>query len=76
MNNSKKRIYITESEDGFKFSEKKRIVSFNRIAFLFFFILFIFLLYSTKIVYLGSTSPKEKYQIQTKFRTIALILST
>ena len=63
MNNNKKRIYIIENEDGFKFSEKKNIVSFNRVAFLFFFILFIFLLYSTKIVYLGSSSPKQKYQI-------------
>ena len=68
MNNNKKRIYIIENEDGFKFSEKKRIVSFNRIAFLFFFILFIFLLYSTKIVYLGSSSPKQKYQITNKIK--------
>ena len=68
MNNNKKRIYIIENEDGFKFSEKKRIVSFNRVAFLFFFILFIFLLYSTKIVYLGSSSPKQKYQITNKIK--------
>ena len=68
MNKNKKRLYITENEDGFKFSEKKRIVSFNRIAFLFFFILFIFLLYSTKIVYLGSSSPKQKYQITNKIK--------
>ena len=62
MNNNKKRLYIIENEDGFKFSEKKKIVSFNRVAFLFFFILFIFLLYSTKIVYLGSSSPNQTYQ--------------
>ena len=68
MNKNKKRLYITENEDGFKFSEKKRIVSFNRIAFLFFFILFIFLLYSTKIVYLGSSGPKQKYQITNKIK--------
>ncbi len=68
MNKNKKRLYITENEDGFKFSEKKRIVSFNRIAFLFFFILFIFLLYSTKIVYLGSSNPKQKYQITNKIK--------
>ena len=68
MNKNKKRLYITENEDGFKFSEKKRIVSFNRIAFLFFFILFIFLLYSTKIVYLGSSSPKQKYQMTHKIK--------
>ncbi len=68
MNNNKKRIYIIENEDGFKFSEKKRIVSFNRVAFLFFFILFIFLLYSTKIVYLGSSSPKQKYQMTHKIK--------
>ena len=68
MNKNKKRLYITENEDGFKFSEKKRIVSFNRIAFLFFFILFIFLLYSTKIVYLGSSAPKQKYQITNKIK--------
>ena len=68
MNNNKKRIYIIENEDGFKFSEKKRIVSFNRVAFLFFFILFIFLLYSTKIVYLGSSNPKQKHQITNKIK--------
>ena len=68
MNKNKKRLHITENEDGFKFSEKKRIVSFNRIAFLFFFILFIFLLYSTKIVYLGSSGPKQKYQITNKIK--------
>ncbi len=68
MNKNKKRLYITENEDGFKFSEKKRIVSFNRVAFLFFFILFIFLLYSTKIVYLGSSGPKQKYQITNKIK--------
>ena len=68
MNNNKKRIYIIENEDGFEFSEKKKIVSFNRVAFLFFFILFIFLLYSTKIVYLGSSSPKQKYQITNKIK--------
>ena len=68
MNKNKKRLYITENEDSFKFSEKKRIVSFNRIAFLFFFILFIFLLYSTKIVYLGSSNPKQKYQITNKIK--------
>ena len=68
MNKNKKRLYITENEDYFKFSEKKRIVSFNRIAFLFFFILFIFLLYSTKIVYLGSSGPKQKYQITNKIK--------
>ena len=64
MNKNKKRLHITENEDGFKFSEKKRIVSFNRIAFLFFFILFIFLLYSTKIAYLGSSTPKKTYPFQ------------
>ena len=68
MNNNKKRIYIIENEDGFKFLEKKKIVSFNRVAFLFFFILFIFLLYSTKIVYVGSSSPKQKYQITNKIK--------
>ncbi len=66
MNNNKKRIYIIENEDGFAFSEKKKIVSFNRVAFLFFFILFIFLLYSTKIIYLGSSSPNQLYQMTKK----------
>ena len=66
MNNNKKRIYIIENEDGFEFSEKKKIVSFNRVAFLFFFILFIFLLYSTKIIYLGSSSPNQTFQMTKK----------
>jgi len=68
MNNNKKRLYIIENEYGFKFSEKKKLVSFNRIAFLFFFILFIFLLYSTKIVYLGSSSPEQKYQMTNEIK--------
>ncbi len=66
MNYKKKKLYIIENEDSFKFSEKKKIVSFNRVAFLFFFILFIFLLYSTKIVYLGSSSPNQTYQMTKK----------
>ena len=37
MNNNKKRLHIIENNDDFKFSEKKKIVSFNRVAFLFFF---------------------------------------
>ena len=68
MNKNKKKIHIIENEDGFKFSEKKRVVSFNRVAFLFFFVLFIFLLYSTKVVYLGSSSPKQKYQMINKIK--------
>ncbi len=68
MNNSKKRFYISKNNDDFKFSEKKKIVSFNRIAFLFFFVLLIFLLYSTKIAYLGSSSPKQSYQMINKIK--------
>ena len=68
MNNNKKRLFIIENEDGFKFSEKKKIVSFNRVAFLFFFILSIFLLYSTKIVYLGSSSPNQTNQMTKKIK--------
>ena len=68
MNNNKKRLYIIENNDDFKFSEKKKIVSFNRVAFLFFFILFIFLLYSTKIAYLGSGTPKQTYQMTNKIK--------
>ena len=36
MNNYKKRLYINENNDDLKFSEKKILVSFNRVAFLFF----------------------------------------
>ena len=68
MNNNKKRLYILEKDDGFKFSEKKKIVSFNRVAFLFFLILFIFLLYSTKIAYLGSSNPKQSYHMANKIK--------
>ena len=68
MNNNKKRLHIIENNDDFKFSEKKKIVSFNRVAFLFFFILFIFLLYSTKIAYLGSGTPKQTYQMANKIK--------
>jgi len=68
MNNNKKRLYINENNEGFKFSEKKKIVSFNRVAFLFFLVLFIFLLYSTKIAYLGSSSPKQLYNTVNKIK--------
>ena len=42
------------------FQKKKGLFPLIELLFLFFFILFIFLLYSTKIVYLGSSSPKQK----------------
>ncbi len=67
MNNNK-RLYIIENNDEFKFSEKKRIVSFNRVSFLFFLILFIFLLYLTKIAYLGSSTPIQTYQMANKIK--------
>ena len=46
MNKNKKRLYITENEDGFKFSEKKRVVSFVESHFCFFLFFYIFTLFN------------------------------
>ena len=63
-NNKKKKIYLSDYNDEFSFSKKihKNNISFNRIAFIFFFFLFISLVFSVKIFYYGSISEKKLSQ--------------
>ena len=63
-NNKKKKIYLSDYDDEFSFSKKiyKKNISFNRIAFIFFFFLFISLVFSVKIFYYGSISEKKLSQ--------------
>ncbi len=60
-NKKEKKIYIFDYGDEFSFSKKiyKKNISFNRIAFIFFFFSFISLIFSVKIFYYGSISKKE-----------------
>ena len=63
-NNKEKKIYLAVYNDEFSFSKKiyKKNISFNRIAFIFFFFLFISLVFSVKIFYYGSISEKKLSQ--------------
>ncbi len=63
-NNKEKKIYLVDYDDEFSFSKKihKKNISFNRIAFIFFFFLFISLVFSVKIFYYGSISEKKLSQ--------------
>ena len=65
-NNKKKKIYLSDYNDEFSFSKKiyKKNISFNRIAFIFFFFLFISLVFSVKIFYYGSISEKKLSQVK------------
>ena len=62
--NKGKKIYLRDFTDEFSFSKKihKKNISFNRIAFIFFFFLFISLVFSVKIFYYGSISEKKLSQ--------------
>jgi len=64
INNKEKKIYLSDYDDEFSFSKKiyKKNISFNRIAFIFFFFLFISLVFSVKIFYYGSISEKKLSQ--------------
>ena len=63
-NNKEKKIYLSDYDGEFSFSKKiyKKNISFNRIAFIFFFFLFISLVFSVKIFYYGSISEKKLSQ--------------
>ena len=54
MNKEKLIIEDYENEFFFKKKNKSLNVSFNRIAFIFFAFLFVCLIYSIKVIYLGS----------------------
>ena len=53
---NKERLIIEDYENEFFFKKKNKLlnVSFNRIAFIFFAFLFVCLIYSIKVIYLGS----------------------
>ena len=59
--NKGKKIYLRDLNDEFSFSKKlyKKNISFNRIAFIFFFFLLISSIFSVKIFYYGSISKEE-----------------
>ena len=83
-NNKQKKIYLVDYDDEFSFSKKiyKKNISFNRIAFIFFFFLFISLLFSVKIFYYGSISEKKisqteiNHQDQAKAQAVTLLICT
>ena len=62
--NNERKIYLTELSDGFSFSKKlaKKNISFNRIAFIFFFFVLISFIFSVKIFYYGSISEEKLSQ--------------
>ena len=65
--NRDKKIYLIDNGNEFTFSKKlnKNNISFNRVAFVFFFFLFISLIFSVKIFYYSSLSygPPAKNKI-------------
>ena len=65
-NNKEKKIYLVDYDDEFSFSKKiyKKNISFNRIAFIFFFFISISLVFSVKIFYYGSISEKKLSQTE------------
>ena len=73
--NKGKKIYLRDFTDEFSFSKKihKKNISFNRIAFIFFFFLFISSIFSVKIFYYGSISknklPQKKYSQKNDIRS-------
>ena len=56
-----RKIYLTDIGNEFLFSEKlnKKNISFNRVAFVFFFFVTISLIFSVKIFYYGSISAEN-----------------
>ena len=58
--NNERKIYLRDLDDEFSFSKKltKKNISFNRVAFVFFFFVVISLIFSVKIFYYGSISKE------------------
>ena len=63
---NKERLTIEDYENEFFFKKKHKLlnVSFNRIAFIFFAFLFVCLIYSIKVIYLGSL--ESEFNIEKK----------
>ena len=49
-----------ENEFSYKKNKSKLNITFNRIAFIFFVFLIISIIYSIKVIYLGSLNPEKK----------------
>ena len=49
-----------ENEFSYKKDKSKLNITFNRIAFIFFVFLIISIIYSIKVIYLGSLNPEKK----------------
>ena len=62
--NSDKKIYLTELSNEFAFSKTfyKKNISFNRVAFIFFFFVLVSIIFSVKIFYYGSFSMEHSLQ--------------
>ncbi len=62
--NNDRKIYVNDFTDEFSFSKEfhKKNISFNRVAFIFFFFVFVSLIFSVKIFYYGSVSEEKLSQ--------------
>ncbi len=73
--NNERKIFLSDLDDEFSFSKKltKKNISFNRVAFIFFFFLLISLIFSVKIFYYGSIS--DEILLQKKISKKSLVRS-
>ena len=73
--NNERKIFLSDLDDEFSFSKKltKKNISFNRVAFIFFFFLLISLIFSVKILYYGSIS--DEILLQKKISKKSLVRS-
>ena len=60
--NNDRKIYITDIDQNYIFSNKfrKKKISFNRVAFIFFLFLIVSIVFSVKIFYYGSFSTNNQ----------------
>ena len=72
MNNERLIIEDYENEFFFKKKNKTLKIGFNRIAFIFFVFLFVCLIYSIKVIYLGSVesefNTEKEYSLKNNYR--------
>ena len=72
---NERKIYLSDLDDEFSFSKKltKKNISFNRVAFIFFFFVLISVIFSVKIFYYGSIS--KEILLQKKISKKSLVRS-
>ena len=74
IKNNNERLVLEDYENEFLFkkNEKKLNITFNRIAFIFFTFLFVCLIYSIKVIYLGSVDAKfnqeQNFSLKNNYR--------